>query len=220
MNMKLKDKVVYVAGGSGKVGRGIIKVFLNEGAKVITSSRSKEKLDKLKEDFKDLFIIHGNIGDELDAIRIRDEILKNFNKIDIVIASLGSWWEGSRIIDLDLKTYESVMFERLTTHFVCAKTFLKYMVKRNEGVYILIGGFHANVPLKNAGLISIAGAGEIMLTKVLFEELKEYKIRINEVLLPTIGKDITSEDVGKFLAYLCSDEAYMIKGQIISFYGY
>ncbi|MCS7244784.1 MAG: SDR family oxidoreductase [candidate division WOR-3 bacterium] len=218
--MKLKDKVVYIAGGSGKVGRGIIKVFLDEGAKVITSSRFKEKLDKLREDFENLFLIHGNIGDELDAIRIRDEILKSFNRIDVVIASIGSWWEGARIIDLDLKTYENVMFDRLTTHFICAKTFLKYMVERNEGIYVLIGGFHANVPLKNAGLISIAGAGEIMLTKVLSEELKEYKIRINEVLLPTVGKDISAEDVGKFLAYLCSDEAYMVKGQVISLYGH
>jgi len=58
-----------------------------------------------------------------------------------------------------------------------------------------------------------------MLTKVLYEELKNYNIRINEVLLPPVGQKITENDIGKFLAYLCSDEAYMINGQIISLYG-
>jgi len=218
--LKLKNKICYIAGGSGRVGKGIIKIFLEEGAFVITSSRFKEKLENLKQNFnsENLYLIEGNIGDEADAIRIRDEILNKFKRIDIVVASIGSWWSGKKIIDLDLKTYENVMNERLTTHFICAKTFLKYMVEVNNGVYILIGGFHAKIPLKEAGIISIAGAGEIMLTKVLYEELKNYNIRINEVLLPPVGQKLNEYDIAKFICYLCSDEAYMINGQIISLY--
>ncbi len=216
--MKLKDKICYIAGGTGRVGSGIVNVFLREGAIVIVSSRYEEKLKKLEEKFnnKNLHLIVGNIGNENDAIRIRDEIINKFNRIDVVVASIGSWWSGKRIIDLDLKTYESVMYERLTTHFICAKTFLNYMVNVNKGIYVLIGGFHAQIPLKNAGIISIAGSGEIMLTKVLYEELKEYNIRINEVLLSPVGEKISEEDIGNFLAFLCSDEGYMINGQIIS----
>jgi 3-oxoacyl-[acyl-carrier protein] reductase len=219
--MKLKNKICYIAGGTGKVGKGIVREFLSEGAYVIVSSRFKEKLENLEKIFANekLFFICENIGSEEGAEKIKNYILNKFGKIDVVVASIGSWWSGKKIIDLDLKTYEEVMFQRLTTHFICAKTFLKYMVEVNNGVYTLIGGFHAQIPLKEAGIISIAGAGEIMLTKVLYEELKNYNIRINEVLLPPVGQKITENDIGKFLAYLCSDEAYMINGQIISLYG-
>lgn len=46
---KLSGKIAYIAGGAGNVGEGIVRGFLKEGATVVTSSRSNEKLDRLRE---------------------------------------------------------------------------------------------------------------------------------------------------------------------------
>jgi len=43
--MKLKDKIILVTGGSKGIGKGIAKIFLDEGAKVTICSRSKEELE-------------------------------------------------------------------------------------------------------------------------------------------------------------------------------
>ena len=47
MDLKLKDKVVLVTGGTGGIGTAIVKGFLNEGAKVAFSSTSQAKIDAL-----------------------------------------------------------------------------------------------------------------------------------------------------------------------------
>ena len=50
---KLSGKIAYIAGGAGNVGEGVVRGFLQEGATVVTSSRSKEKLDRLKKLLED-----------------------------------------------------------------------------------------------------------------------------------------------------------------------
>ena len=47
MDLKLKDKVVLVTGGTGGIGTAIVKAFLAEGAKVAFSSTRQEKIDAL-----------------------------------------------------------------------------------------------------------------------------------------------------------------------------
>ena len=47
MDLKLKDKVVLVTGGTGGIGTAIVKGFLREGAKVAFSSTSQAKIDAL-----------------------------------------------------------------------------------------------------------------------------------------------------------------------------
>ena len=47
MDLKLKDKVVLVTGGTGGIGSAIVKAFLGEGAKVAFSSTKQEKLDAM-----------------------------------------------------------------------------------------------------------------------------------------------------------------------------
>ena len=47
MDLKLKDKVVLVTGGTGGIGTAIVKGFIGEGAKVAFSSTSQKKIDDL-----------------------------------------------------------------------------------------------------------------------------------------------------------------------------
>ena len=47
--MKLKDKIILVTGGSKGIGKGISKVFLDNGAKVIICARNRDELEKTAE---------------------------------------------------------------------------------------------------------------------------------------------------------------------------
>ena len=64
---KLEGKIIYIAGGAGNVGEGIVRGCLKEGATVVTSSRSSDKLDRLRELLKNtptekLTTIEGGFG--------------------------------------------------------------------------------------------------------------------------------------------------------------
>jgi FlaA1/EpsC-like NDP-sugar epimerase len=63
----LKNKLVLVTGGSGFLGKPLIKELLNLGANVRTIARNEGKLIELKSEFPDVDILTGDISDPFDA---------------------------------------------------------------------------------------------------------------------------------------------------------
>ena len=55
MDLQLKDKVIFVAGGSRGIGLGIVEACLNEGAKVAITARGAEELEKTRKRLADEF---------------------------------------------------------------------------------------------------------------------------------------------------------------------
>ena len=53
MNSNLKDKVVFITGSTGGIGKAVTKAFAEEGARVAITSRSQDKLDALNPVFFD-----------------------------------------------------------------------------------------------------------------------------------------------------------------------
>lgn len=95
--------------------------------------------------------------------------------------------------------------------------------------YTLIGGGAAEQAIPNHGLVCIPAAGQLMLTQILAAESKGTGIRINEVVLHSmiatrerLGDDhpewLTADEVGKYTAWLATDEASMVSGSIIRLY--
>ncbi len=214
----LKDKIVLIAGGGGAVGEGIVGRFLQAGAKVIVPSRSKEKLDALQDKFSyeknNLTLICEDIGNESGAAKVRDALLQKFGRIDTVIASVGGWWQGLPVVNIPLETWNEVLANNLTSHFIIAKSFLPVLLEQNAGDYIFIAGQGGVYPVPQSIPISVAVAGELMLAKGLQAENKDSKVQINVLLLGFVNTKerrgyaqddwITSEDVGEFAARLAA----------------
>jgi 3-oxoacyl-[acyl-carrier protein] reductase len=228
---KLDGMITLVAGGTGTVGEGIVRAFLKEGATVIVPSRKQESLDKLREylqplDTDKLIGMVGNIGNIAEAERMRDEVLSRFSQINAMVASLGgSWEEGLLLTEVSMETWQNYFESNLTSHFVAARTFLPTLAKQPGSSYTLMGGLSAVVTIPRYSPVAINSAGELMLTKILIEEMKDSPVRINEVLFGFINTRaraayarpewITADEVGEFLAYLASPAARMISGGII-----
>jgi NAD(P)-dependent dehydrogenase (short-subunit alcohol dehydrogenase family) len=219
--MDLKDKVIFVAGGAGNVGSYLIKEFLNLNAIVLTSTRSREKYEKLKNfvGSKDnLKIFNLDITDKSINYKVIEYIDKTYKRLDGVIVAVGSWFEGKKILDIEEEFLLNVFNQRFITHFVIAKLFLNYMIKQGKGVYLSLAGYHAEDPLENYGHISISGASQLMLTKILSKELKDFKdISINTILMPGLNTKIKGEILAKFIVnfLILNLNNPLIKGQII-----
>lgn len=223
------NKIVVVAGGTGSVGEGIAKWFISQGATVIIPTRNITKIAKVQAyiapNNKNLHFIEGNIADETDAIRIRDEILATYGQIDAMVSSLFGWWSGAKLTELSLERWNYIINSSLTTHFIVAKTFIPYIVPR--GSYSFIVGLSSVRPVPHSGPISVANAAELMLRRVLSAENDPQQIRINDINLGPINTRsrgtmysspdyIDAVEVGRIAGIIAFEEGNTISDTSIS----
>lgn len=221
-------KTILVVGGAGEVGEGIVRQLLERGHRVMVQSRKKEKVSELAARLGNpalLIPIVGDISDEAKIKRLLDNVQSRGHSLDAVVASVGSWWSGPALIDLDLNTFNQVMSERLTTHFLVAKTFLKVLKDKPGSSYLFIHSAAGFTPIPNSGPVSIAGAAQAMLKDVFAKELEDAAVRVN--MLTMMGaiatrshpnsdpEGLTADDVGNYVVYLT--EAESEKGKSIRF---
>ena len=208
--------VVLVAGGTGNIGEELVRAFLQDGATVAVPSRSAKKLDKLEKflgnDASDRLVkIVGDVSDPKDADRVRREVLKLTGRIDAVAASLGGWWQGETLMNASLSTWNELLQNMLTSHFVAAQAFIPALLKHG-GAYTFINGLASEWPVPLAGPVSVATAGQLMLGRALAFELEQTNVRVNEMVLGAVmtrvrgGKGepewLTGEEVGDFVVRL------------------
>jgi len=214
---------VLVAGGAGGVGEEIVRALLaTTSARVIVTSRRADRLALLRErvaavaDPERLFGIVGNAGEPRDAANIVADIRERWGTLDVAIPSLGGWWEGGPLLDVDPATWEAVRTEMLDTHVAFARAFVPELLRSPGGLYLGIGGGAAYFPVPNASIVSIAAAAQLMLTRVLAAELRERDVRILELVVngPVRTREwesvaqpdwITAEEVGNVVADLVAD---------------
>jgi NAD(P)-dependent dehydrogenase (short-subunit alcohol dehydrogenase family) len=209
-------KQILVAGGTGGVGEAIVRALLGAGHRVIVPSRSEARLDRLRHDAAgshELVTFTGEIGTLEGAQRIRDRIAREFGRLDVLIASLGGWWEGG-LLDATPAVWDTVMNEMLRTHYVFAHVFVPVLsAQTGGGRYIGIGGGAAYHPIRNSSLVSIAAAAQLMLTRALRREIGDPDVDILELVVdgPVRTRDsehisapdwITAGDVGRVVVEL------------------
>ncbi len=231
---KLDGKIVLIAGGAGNVGEGIVKVFLEEGATVAVPSRQTESLERLRDYLGARATEHfvplvGNIGTLEGAEQIRQDLMDKLGSLDAVVVSLGGWWTGNLpLVELSMDVWQKYLDSNLTSHFIAARTFLPVLASKDNASYILLGGSAAEMPFVNVSPVAITAAGQLMLAKIVIEEMKQQgsNVRINELIVQGMVKTrvmeqhsqpnwITPQAIGEYLAWLASDEAHMVRGSIL-----
>ena len=93
MDLKLKDKVVLVTGGTGGIGTAIVKGFLREGAKVAFSSTRQEKIDALLPTLEaeegQVAGFVADLNNEEDIKNFVEGAKAHFGTIDVVVPNAG-----------------------------------------------------------------------------------------------------------------------------------
>jgi NAD(P)-dependent dehydrogenase (short-subunit alcohol dehydrogenase family) len=170
----LLNKAVFVGGGAGEVGEGVVRALLQAGARVGVASRSEARLVELRARIGDglaarLTTFVGEPGTEAGAARLPVELVARLGGIDAAVASLGGWWQGGRLVDVALAQWNQILADNLTAHFATARVLLPLVTARS-GTYVLLNGAAAEQPVPSAGPISVAAAAQTMLARVLAAE--------------------------------------------------
>ena len=91
--MNVKDKVIVITGASSGIGKASAKKLAHEGAKVVLTARSEDKLNELKEEIKrkggQVLVVVADVTKKEDFENIVEQTIKKFNKIHVLINNAG-----------------------------------------------------------------------------------------------------------------------------------
>lgn len=212
-------KTILVAGAAGGIGASLVSALLAyPDTHVFATSRTAERLEALRARLGPgletrLTPIVGDAGDFEGATQIAARAAE-LGGFDAAVAILGrGWWTSGPLLDLTPGAWKSVLDEMLTAHFAFARAVVPLLKTRADSLYLSIGGGAAFGPVRDAGLMSIAAAGQLMLTRVLAREAGANPPRVLELVIngpvnTPEARDsadpawITADDAGRVIAEL------------------
>ena len=239
---RFENKIVLVTGAGRGIGASIAKRFASEGAEVIVNYSGNDETAQKTVD--EITAIGGqaqkykcSVNDSESVKVMIDEIIKKFGRIDILVNNAGITKDGLMLRMTD-EDFDRVIDVNLKGTFNCTKYVSKYMLKQKSGKIINISSV---VGLSgNAGQInySASKAGIIGITKSAAKELSSRGITVNAVAPGYVDTDMTKvlsdnirneilkniplqrmgnvEDISNCVAFLASEDASYITGQVIS----
>jgi 3-oxoacyl-[acyl-carrier protein] reductase/2-hydroxycyclohexanecarboxyl-CoA dehydrogenase len=241
--MRLKDKVAIVTGAGRGIGRGIALTLAAEGAKVVVADVVEENAQKVVEQIKQA---GGKATTSKTDISQRPEVeamfakaASEFGPVDIVVNNAGINRDGM-LHKMSDEDWAKVIAVNLTGTFYCVRLAAQQMRERGYGRIINVASMSW---LGNFGQANYAAAkaGVVGLTRTAARELAKKGVTVNAINPGFIDTDMTRGvpekawnamidkiwmgkvgdpmDVGKVVAFLASDDASYVTGQIIDVSG-
>jgi 3-oxoacyl-[acyl-carrier protein] reductase len=241
MMTEFDGRVAVVTGGSRGIGRAIVKELASRGCKVAFSySKNRELADKLVEE-----VASGGgqarafAADVVDA-RAADDLVKtvksDFGSLDYLVNNAGIT-RDKLIMMMSEEDWNAVINTNLTGVFNITKPAVSVMVRQRRGAILNITSVSGVVGMAGQANYSAAKAGLIGLTKALAKEYARRNVTVNALALGLIETDMTSgmpeeykqkmleqiplgrygtaAEVARIAAFLISDDARYITGQVI-----
>ncbi|HSK89511.1 MAG TPA: 3-oxoacyl-[acyl-carrier-protein] reductase [Anaerolineales bacterium] len=240
--LPLENKVAVITGASRGIGRAIAEVLAQQGADVVCGDR----LDKQAEETaSQIAAATGrrtsgclvDVADHKSAKEFIDCALENFGKVDILINNAGIT-RDNLLLRIEEADWDSVLTVNLKGAYNCCKAVLRPMMKQRYGRIVNITsvvGLSGNAGQTN---YSASKAGLIGFTKSLAKEVGSRNITVNAVApgyittaltdvlteeykqaaikATPLGRLGTPEDIAHAVAFLVSDQAAFITGQVLS----
>jgi 3-oxoacyl-[acyl-carrier protein] reductase len=244
----MSGRVALVTGASTGIGRWSAIALAECGASVaVNYHRNREGAEEtnrmVEERGGHAIVIQADVSTKPGAQSLIDKTRADLGPIDILINNAGDLIQRCPLADFTEELWDRVMNLNFKSVLFCSQAVMSEMMERRRGTIINVGsiaGHHGGGP--GATVYAAAKAGVMCLTKGLAKELAPYGVRVNGVAPGVIetpfhdrmstpellqqfvaaiplGRLGTAEECGRVIAFLASDAASYIHGEMIEING-
>jgi glucose 1-dehydrogenase len=196
-------KVAVVTGSDRGIGRAIALAFAksNRYSGIVVNARKREETEKVAKEIRDggtntdSIAVIADVSQETDCIRLIDEAVKHFGRIDVLVNNAGIQQEVP-FEDTSIEIWQKIIAVDLTGPFVCSREVVKHMLNQKNpegGCIINISSVHQVIPKPHYIPYATSKAGIEMMTKTMALELAQHNIRVNVVAPGAIETDMNQE---------------------------
>ena len=244
--MAEQKKVHLVTGGSRGIGRAIALALASEGDVVYFNhfdpddSAADETIDLLKQAGAEAFGQKFDICDQEAVNAWVGGAFEAQGRVDNLINNAGITMDGL-LVRMSAEQFTKVIQVNLVGAFYCLQAAAKLMMKQRFGSIVGLASIAGQIGNPGQANYSASKGGLIALTKTAAKELAPRGVRVNAVAPGFIDTEMTKtipekqaemmkslipmrrpgqpEDVADVVAFLCSDEARYLTGQVLSISG-
>ena len=238
-------KTILITGGSRGIGRACVELFARRGWRAVFLCRTradaaKMLVDKLRAEGCDAEYFLCDVSDRARVDEVVGEILRRCHRIDALVNN-AAISQIKLFTDLTPEDWRRMFAVNVDGVFNCTQAVLGGMISEKSGAIVNISSMWGQVGASCEVAYSAAKAAVIGLTKALAKEVGPSGVRVNCVCPGVIDTDMNAaldeetraalidetplerigapEDVARAVAYLCSEEASFITGQILGVNG-
>lgn len=241
-NLPFNNRVAVITGGARGIGRAIAETFAQRGANVVIADLQHELARSSAKEITDstgreALAVEVNVSDLSSAKEMIDSAVNQFEHVDILINNAGIT-RDTLIMRMDEDDWNAVIDVNLKGAFNCSKAVIRQMMKQRYGRIVNISSVSGQIGQVGQTNYSASKAGIIGFTKALAREVASRNITVNAVapgFIPTALTEDLPEDLKKTIldatplrrmgkpeeiayavAFLASDEAAYITGQVLA----
>ena len=237
----LTSRAALITGSSRGIGRAIALQLARQGASIAVNYLSNEDAAKevqatIRSYEGQAVLLQGDVSDPEQAERVVDMAQDAFGRLDILVNNAG-FNRDTLILRMSVQDWDEVMATNLRAVFLCTKAALRHMLKQRWGRIVNIGSVSGIAGNAGQANYAAAKAGLIGFTKAVAREMGSRSITANVVAPGLVLTELTEhipqqvidmamdrifvgrvgrpEDIAACVAFLASEEASYISGQVI-----
>lgn len=240
--LSLENKVAIVTGGSRGIGRAVALELAARGAAVVVNynkspDAANEVIKMIEEAGGKAAAFQADVSDFKQAEALIKFAIETFGDLGILVNNAGIT-RDTLIMMMSETDWDSVIATNLKSTFNCSKAAVKHMIRKRTGRVINMASVAGQ--MGNAGQVNYSASkgGQIAFTKSLAREVAARNITVNaiapgfvdteilddmspEILeaalkLVPLGRKAKPEEVAYAVAFLASDQAAFITGQVLA----
>jgi NAD(P)-dependent dehydrogenase (short-subunit alcohol dehydrogenase family) len=235
--MEAGERVVFIAGATGGLGRAAAAAFAEAGDRVVLSGTDRARLEEVAVELEladgRWVAAVGELSDRAGARAAAGTATEAFGRIDVLLHLVGGFAAGTPLVEVGPEVVETMLDQHVRTTVNLVQAIVPGMAERGWGRVVAAATAAATTAPAKSGPYAAAKAAQEVLLRSLAKEISPRGVTVNLVALRAIDEEYeretapspknvawtTPEEIVATIQFLCSDAAAAINGARIQLDG-